>query len=144
MAMVKSIKLASLASTLLMSALFISACGEHHEEVKAVDKVEEAAKLARANAPEAEKLEFDAPQAGAVDDAAPETTEQVAAQEATVEADDGGSPDNVDAEMAEENAQEAQEAAAEGMTQTVKEEVAQAEATDAGSEPKMAAAKEGQ
>lgn len=128
-------KSAWLASLVCIGALGLSACGEHHEEVKAVDKVEEAAELARANAPAPEKLDFDAPEAGAVDDAAPETAEQVAAQEATIEANDGGSLDNVDAEMAEENAQEAQEAAAEGMTQTVKEEVAEAEATDAGSEP---------
>lgn len=47
----------SLAAMLLMSCATLSACGGH-EEVKAVDKVEEAAELARANAPKPENFEF--------------------------------------------------------------------------------------
>ena len=56
-------------------AVLLSACGgEGHEEVKAPDRVEEAAELARANAPEAEVIEFEttpAPQVDTADAAAP-------------------------------------------------------------------------
>ncbi|WP_394210027.1 hypothetical protein [Psychrobacter piscatorii] len=48
----------------------VSACsgGEEHEEVLAIDMVDEAAELARANAPEAEDMEFPETSATAVAD----------------------------------------------------------------------------
>ena len=48
----------------------ISACsgGEEHEEVLAIDMVEEAAELARENAPEAQDMEFEETSATAVAD----------------------------------------------------------------------------
>lgn len=53
-------RVATLASVMLGAAVTLTACGGgEHEEVKAVDKVEEAAEMARANAPEAEVLEFE-------------------------------------------------------------------------------------
>ena len=45
--------------TAMLLAMGLSACGEKHEAVTAPDKVDEAAEIARANAPEAEVLEFE-------------------------------------------------------------------------------------
>lgn len=47
------------AATAIILATGLSACGEKHEAVTAPDKVEEAAEMARANAPEAEVIEFE-------------------------------------------------------------------------------------
>ncbi|CAM3935732.1 hypothetical protein PSAR109036_00405 [Psychrobacter arenosus] len=45
--------------TAMLLAMGLSACGEKHEAVTAPDKVDEAAEIARANAPEAEVVEFE-------------------------------------------------------------------------------------
>lgn len=45
--------------TAMLLATGLSACGEKHEAVTAPDKVDEAAEIARANAPEAEVIEFE-------------------------------------------------------------------------------------
>ncbi|WP_131668447.1 hypothetical protein [Psychrobacter pygoscelis] len=61
---------AILMATVSFGAVLLSACGgEGHEEVKAPDRVEEAAELARANAPEAEVIEFETTPAPQVDTA---------------------------------------------------------------------------
>ncbi len=44
--------------TTLVIALGVSACSSEHEEVLAVDRVEQAADIARQNAPEAEDMKF--------------------------------------------------------------------------------------
>jgi hypothetical protein len=46
-------------ATAMLFATGLSACGEKHEAVTAPDKVDEAAEMARANAPEAEVVEFE-------------------------------------------------------------------------------------
>ena len=63
----------------------VSACsgGEEHEEVLAIDMVDEAAELARANAPEAEDMEFpEAAPMPAADATAADGTEADATAEA--------------------------------------------------------------
>lgn len=50
---------AQLVGSMLVAALVLSACGEKHEKVYAVDKVEEAQAAALAKAPKAEEIVFD-------------------------------------------------------------------------------------
>ncbi|WP_019672603.1 hypothetical protein [Psychrobacter lutiphocae] len=52
-------RLLTVPSLMLGAALVLTACGGNEHQVKAVDKVEEAAELAKANAPEPEPLELD-------------------------------------------------------------------------------------
>ena len=91
----KSIK-GTLPKAILMAAVsfgavLLSACGgEGHEEVKAPDRVEEAAELARANAPEAEVIEFETTPAPQVDTA---DAEADAAGTAAPAADTEANPD---------------------------------------------------
>lgn len=66
--------------TAVLFATGLSACGEKHEEVTAPDKVDEAAQIARANAPEAEVIEFETT-------AAPAATTTEAADTAMAEGD---------------------------------------------------------
>lgn len=50
---------AQLVGSMLVAALVLNACGEKHEKVYAVDKVEEAQAAALAKAPKAEEIVFD-------------------------------------------------------------------------------------
>lgn len=75
----------SLAAMLLMSCATLSACGGH-EEVKAVDKVEEAAELARANAPKPENFEFKTTTPAPTDAAAGDMAAPADAQAANAQA----------------------------------------------------------
>ena len=68
--------------TAMLLAMGLSACGEKHEAVTAPDKVDEAAEIARANAPEAEVVEFETTAAPAAT-----TTEGTDAATATAEGD---------------------------------------------------------
>lgn len=68
--------------TAMLLAMGLSACGEKHEAVTAPDKVDEAAEIARANAPEAEVVEFETTAAPAAT-----TTEGADAATATAEGD---------------------------------------------------------
>lgn len=51
-----AVRTTTLVSVMLGAALTLTACGDKDHEVKAVDRVDEAAELARANAPEPEPL----------------------------------------------------------------------------------------
>ena len=84
MSATKPLRLATMA---VLSCAVLSACGSGHEEIKAVDKVEEAAEMARANAPKAEVMEFQttAPAAPAPTEAAA-TTDPVATTDSTAAA----------------------------------------------------------
>ena len=93
----------TLVSVMLGATLTLTACGSKDHEVKAVDKVDEAAELARANAPEPEPLaaedivevepaadtataEEGATDAAATDEAAAEATPSAEATDATATA----------------------------------------------------------
>ncbi|SUD91666.1 hypothetical protein [Psychrobacter phenylpyruvicus] len=95
-----AVRTTTLVSVMLGAALTLTACGDKDHEVKAVDRVDEAAELARANAPEPEPLaaedivevepaadaataEEGATDAPATEDAAAETTADAEASEAT-------------------------------------------------------------
>lgn len=97
-------RLLGLASVVLGSSLLLTACGGGDHQVKAVDKVEEAAEMAKANAPEPEVLEFD-------DSEVPVTTE------------DGAATDESATEDSAEAADDAQEAADAEETETATADV---------------------
>ncbi|MDO5768556.1 MAG: c-type cytochrome [Psychrobacter sp.] len=81
MSATKPLRLATMA---VLSCAVLSACGSGHEEIKAVDKVEEAAKMARANAPKAEVMEFQTTVPAATEAAV--TTDPVATTDSTAAA----------------------------------------------------------
>ena len=93
-----------LAAVMFGAAVTLSACGGDKHEVKAVDRVEEAAELARANAPEAEVLEFDdaavAAEAEATDATAEET--DTAAEDATADAEEVAVEETAETEATDE------------------------------------------
>lgn len=92
-----------LASIALSAALTLAACGgSEHEEVTAVDKVEEAAEMARANAPEAEVLEFDdtATTTAATDEASKTDTGEASEVDAPAETEDTAKAATVSTEEA--------------------------------------------
>ena len=93
-----------LAAVMFGAAVTLSACGGDNHEVKAVDRVEEAAELARANAPEAEVLEFDdaavAADAEATDATAEET--DAAAEDATADAEEVAVEETAETEATDE------------------------------------------
>lgn len=111
-------------STALIAALGlgVSACsgdkeGEHgSQEVMAIDRVDEAAELARANAPEAEKMDF------------PETTPMPVAEGDDAAAVDGAA--TTDGTAGDAAATDATDAGTTGTTDTA--ETAATDATDAG------------
>lgn len=91
-----------LAAVMFGAAVTLSACGGDHHEVKAVDTVEEAAELAKANAPEAEVLEFDdAAVAAEATDATAEETD-AAAEDATANAEEVAVEETAEAEATDE------------------------------------------
>lgn len=98
--------------TAIMLATGLSACGEKHEAVTAPDKVDEAAEMARANAPEAEVIEFETTAAPAAT-----TTEgtDTAAAEGDMATDAAAQPDTT------EIAADADAPAADGTVPVVKE-----------------------
>ncbi len=82
-------RLTAIASVMLGAALTLTACGGHEEEVKAVDKVDEAAELAKQNAPEPEPIPVEENSAEAVASEEAETTDEATAEESSTE--DAGS-----------------------------------------------------
>ena len=91
--MKKTVFNAALSTALIMAlGVSVSACsgGEEHEEVMAIDRVDEAAALAIKNAPPAEEMEF------------PETAPLPAADPATTDADGTATAESgtADADMA--------------------------------------------
>ncbi|PNK60392.1 hypothetical protein [Psychrobacter sp. FDAARGOS_221] len=105
----------------LGTALLLTACGGSDEhEVKAIDKVEEAAELARANAPEPEPLNL-------------EDIETVPAAEGEADA-EAGTDAEADADATDAADAEADVATAEA-ADTAEEQPAMEEATEAAEEP---------
>ena len=77
----------------------VSACsgGEEHEEVLAIDMVDEAAELARENAPEAEEMEFpETAPMPAADAAATDADGTATAESGTADADMAATTDSTD------------------------------------------------
>lgn len=110
-----AVRTTTLVSVVLGAALTLTACGDKDHEVKAVDRVDEAAELARANAPEPEPL--------AAEDIA--EVEPAAADAATAE--EGAT----DAPATEEAAAETTaDAEAEASEATATEEAAEEPATE--------------
>ncbi len=105
-----AVRTTTLASVMLGAAITLTACGDKDHEVKAVDKLEEAAELARANAPEPQPLAAEdivevEPAAGTETVAAEEEATDPATDEAAEEA-------TSDTEATEEAATETEEAPA--------------------------------
>ncbi|WP_199508378.1 MULTISPECIES: hypothetical protein [unclassified Psychrobacter] len=111
--MSKTLKQTALwAALAITTGLGISACGGgEHEEVKAVDMVDEAAELARKNAPEAEDMGFEetsatavadnataADEAGATESEAMSTEQEMMDDTAEASADDSAAAPAADAE----------------------------------------------
>lgn len=104
-------KALALASVTFVAAT-LSACGggEHHEPVEAPDKVEEAAELARANAPEPEVIEFETTPAPQTDMADSEASAETDAESS--EADTDVEASSADGSAATSTAMEAESAEA--------------------------------
>lgn len=118
--MKKTVLNTALSSAFIVAFSFgVSACsgGEEHEEVMAVDRVEEAAALAIENAPEAEDMKFPETAAmPAADATATEADGTVTAEEGTADtamADTATAADSTDADAAATDSAEPEAAAAE-------------------------------
>ena len=97
--MSKTLKQTALwAALAITTGLGISACGGgEHEEVKAVDMVDEAAELARKNAPEAEDMGFEETSATAVADNATAADEAGATESEAMSAEQEMTDDTAEA-----------------------------------------------
>ena len=118
--MKKTVLNTALSSAFIVAFSFgVSACsgGEEHEEVMAVDRVEEAAALAIENAPEAEDMKFPETAAmPAADATATEADGTATAEEGTADtamADTATAADSTDADAAATDSAEPEAAAAE-------------------------------
>ena len=119
--MKKTVLNTALSSAFIVAFSFgVSACGgEEHEEVMAVDRVEEAAALAIENAPEAEDMKFPetaaipAADATAMEADGTVTAEEGTADTAVVETATTAEADSADADAAATDSAEPEAAAAE-------------------------------
>lgn len=103
-------KIAVVAAFIMGSSMVLSACSkEEHHEVPAVDKVQEAEELARANAPEAEIVELPTAE---VTETEGEATDTDTATDATTEEATAQDTDSSETEL--EKADAVEEAAALG------------------------------
>lgn len=110
--MSKTLKQTALwAALAITTGLGISACGGgEHEEVKAVDMVDEAAELARKNAPEAEDMGFEETSATAVADNATAADEAGATESEAMSAEQEMTGDTAEA-SADDSAADAEASA---------------------------------
>ena len=98
-------KVAVVAAFIMGSSMVLSACSkEEHHEVPAVDKVQEAEELARANAPEAEIVELPTAEVTETEGEATDTATDATTEEATAQDTDSSETELEKADAVEEAA----------------------------------------